>query len=770
VPAVDWRRTAKRVLTTEWIDGIPIGEKAALAAAGHDVHALGMTVIRSFLMHAMRDGFFHADMHQGNLFVDKAGTVVAVDFGIMGRLGPREQRFLAEILHGLITRDYRRAAEVHFWAGYVPPHHPVEVFAQALRAIGEPIHGKTASEISMADLLGQLFAYTDVFDMQTRPELILLQKSMVIVEGVARSLNPSLNMWVAAEPIAKDWVESNLSVMGRLKDAGDSAAILAQLAADLPVFADPRVRRVGGGEQRSDSVLAALAALLALGDPSDWVLVHDAARPCLQPGDLVIIAGRPSMGKTSLALNIGEHVALDTKMPVAVFSMEMGASQLALRMIGSVGRLDQHKLRTGRLAAEDWEKLSVALGRLSEAPILIDDTPALNAIEVRSRARRLAKTYGKLGLVIVDYLQLMQATTTSRDANRVQEVSEISRGLKALARELSVPVIALSQLSRQPEMRESKEPRLSDLRESGAIEQDADLMIFGWGGKSGPHREGHAGPTISPTIDEVVRESQQEVVRGHDAAGEEAAPHPGALEGVGVPHVREHVHEQAAVVAQQAPQQRQQRAPVAHVLEHLDRNDSVVAAGRLESVHVSRDHGDVREAASTRLRLDPRSLRGGVRHGSDAAAPVIRRHPQGERAPAAAEFENVLAVNEAGVLAGRREAAGLRVCERVRSLGPPGAGVLEVRSQGEFEEACRNLVVLLVREVRHGREIRRVHGRDEGFGRCCGALAVASRDLAQALFAETTDAGAHHGVRHESLLDPVDRKSRGLAHVFRSCV
>jgi ubiquinone biosynthesis protein len=236
VPAVDWRRTAKRVLTTEWIDGIPIGEKAALAAAGHDVHELGMTVIRSFLMHAMRDGFFHADMHQGNLFVDKAGTVVAVDFGIMGRLGPREQRFLAEILHGLITRDYRRAAEVHFWAGYVPPHHPVEVFAQALRAIGEPIHGKTASEISMADLLGQLFAYTDVFDMQTRPELILLQKSMVIVEGVARSLNPSLNMWVAAEPIAKDWVESHLSVMGRLKDAGDSAAILAKLAADLPVF------------------------------------------------------------------------------------------------------------------------------------------------------------------------------------------------------------------------------------------------------------------------------------------------------------------------------------------------------------------------------------------------------------------------------------------------------------------------------------------------------------------------------------------------------
>lgn len=266
VPTVDWRRTAKRVLTTEWIDGIPIGEKEALAAAGHDVHALGMTVIRSFLTHAMRDGFFHADMHQGNLFVDKSGTVVAVDFGIMGRLGPREKRFLAEILHGLITRDYRRAAEVHFWAGYVPPHHPVEVFAQALRAIGEPIHGRSASEISMADLLGQLFAYTDVFDMQTRPELILLQKSMVIVEGVSRSLNPSLNMWVAAEPIAKEWVESNLSVMGRLKDAGDSAAILAKLAADLPAFltsAERAVTALGamaeGGVRLDDASIERLA-------------------------------------------------------------------------------------------------------------------------------------------------------------------------------------------------------------------------------------------------------------------------------------------------------------------------------------------------------------------------------------------------------------------------------------------------------------------------------------------------------------------------------
>jgi ubiquinone biosynthesis protein len=182
----------------------------------------------------MRDGFFHADMHQGNLLVDGEGRVVAVDFGIMGRLGFKERRFLAEILHGLITRDYRRTAEVHFEAGYVPPQHPVEVFTQAMRAIGEPIHGRTASEISMADLLGQLFAYTEVFDMATRPELILLQKTMVVVEGVARSLDPELNLWTAAEPIAKEWVETNLGVAGRLREAGAGAETVGRVLGEVP--------------------------------------------------------------------------------------------------------------------------------------------------------------------------------------------------------------------------------------------------------------------------------------------------------------------------------------------------------------------------------------------------------------------------------------------------------------------------------------------------------------------------------------------------------
>jgi replicative DNA helicase len=197
----------------------------------------------------------------------------------------------------------------------------------------------------------------------------------------------------------------------------------------------------------------------------------------LQEGDLVVIAGRPSMGKTALALNIGEHIALTSKMPVAIFSMEMGATQLAMRLMGSVGRLDQHKIRTGRLSNDDWERLSGALGRLNDAPIHIDETPALNALELRARARRLSRQYGgKLGAIVVDYLQLMQAV--GEGENRATEISEISRSLKALAKELKVPVMALSQLNRSLEQRPNKRPVMSDLRESGAIEQDADVILF----------------------------------------------------------------------------------------------------------------------------------------------------------------------------------------------------------------------------------------------------------------------------------------------------
>ena len=196
----------------------------------------------------------------------------------------------------------------------------------------------------------------------------------------------------------------------------------------------------------------------------------------LQPGDLVIVAGRPSMGKTAFALNIAEHVALDGKLPVAIFSMEMAGTQLALRLLGSVGRLDQHKLRTGKLDDNDWPRLTNALGRLNDAPVFIDESAALTALELRARARRLHRQHRGLGLIVVDYLQLM--SSTSQGENRATEISEISRSLKALAKELSVPVVALSQLNRSLEQRPNKRPVMSDLRESGAIEQDADLILF----------------------------------------------------------------------------------------------------------------------------------------------------------------------------------------------------------------------------------------------------------------------------------------------------
>nr|WP_306396563.1 replicative DNA helicase [Massilia sp. REN29] len=196
----------------------------------------------------------------------------------------------------------------------------------------------------------------------------------------------------------------------------------------------------------------------------------------LQPGDLVIVAGRPSMGKTAFSVNIGENVAIEAGLPVAVFSMEMGGAQLAMRMLGSVGQLDQHRLRTGRLNDEDWPRLTHAIQKMNDAQLYIDETPALNPIEMRARARRLARQCGKLGLIIVDYLQLMQGSKPGD--NRASEISEISRSLKGLAKELQCPVIALSQLNRSLEQRPNKRPVMSDLRESGAIEQDADVIIF----------------------------------------------------------------------------------------------------------------------------------------------------------------------------------------------------------------------------------------------------------------------------------------------------
>jgi ubiquinone biosynthesis protein len=234
VPKVDWDRTTKEVLTLEWIDGIPLSDVNSLAHRGYDLQDLGRNVIQSFLRTAMRDGFFHADMHRGNLFVDPQGRLTAVDFGIMGRLGFKERRFLAEILYGFIKRDYRRVAEVHFEAGYVPRVHRVEDFAQALRAIGEPIHSRPADQISMAKLLTLLFEITALFDMKTRTELVLLQKTMVVTEGVARTLDPKLDVWTTAEPVAGEWITQNLGAIGKLQDAGRAASTLARFATNLP--------------------------------------------------------------------------------------------------------------------------------------------------------------------------------------------------------------------------------------------------------------------------------------------------------------------------------------------------------------------------------------------------------------------------------------------------------------------------------------------------------------------------------------------------------
>ena len=236
VPKVDWERTGRDVITMEWIDGIKMSDVEALKASGHDLDALADTLIQSFLRHTLRDGFFHADMHPGNLFVDPQGMIVAVDMGIVGRLGKKERRFLAEILYGFITRDYLRVAEVHFEAGYVPGHHNMESFAQAIRAIGEPIHGQPAETISMGRLLTLLFEVTELFDMETRPELVMLQKTMVVVEGVSRMLNPRFNMWKASEPVVGEWIKANLGpkrIVGDLRDGLKAAIKLAEAAPEI---------------------------------------------------------------------------------------------------------------------------------------------------------------------------------------------------------------------------------------------------------------------------------------------------------------------------------------------------------------------------------------------------------------------------------------------------------------------------------------------------------------------------------------------------------
>ncbi|WP_284165727.1 2-polyprenylphenol 6-hydroxylase [Frigidibacter sp. SD6-1] len=238
VPTPLWHLSSRRVMTLGWAEGIPLGDVAAIKTAGHDCQALAARVLQLFLSHALRDGFFHADMHQGNLKVAANGDLIAYDFGIMGQIDTYTRRVYAEILMGFIRRDYVRVAEVHFEAGYVPRDRDINEFARALRAVGEPIAGMDANQISMAHLLSYLFEVTERFGMQTRTELILLQRTMVVVEGVARSLDPHINIWDVARPVVEDYIRSNIGPQALFRDLIKTAQVLGRFGPKLPQIAE----------------------------------------------------------------------------------------------------------------------------------------------------------------------------------------------------------------------------------------------------------------------------------------------------------------------------------------------------------------------------------------------------------------------------------------------------------------------------------------------------------------------------------------------------
>lgn len=242
VPAIDWKRTSRRVMTLDWVEGIKLTDRDALAAAGHDLNYLARTLVQAFLRQAIAEGFFHADLHQGNLFVTPEGRIAAIDFGIMGRVNRQARLWLAEILHGLITGNYRRVAEIHFDAQYVPGHHSIDEFTTALRAVGEPIRGVPVKDISVGNMLDGLFAITREFDMPTQPHLLLLQKTMVMVEGVASTLDPEINMWDVSGPFVSEWLRDELgpeavaanAIQRGLKLLGDLPDLLRRIEAAYP--------------------------------------------------------------------------------------------------------------------------------------------------------------------------------------------------------------------------------------------------------------------------------------------------------------------------------------------------------------------------------------------------------------------------------------------------------------------------------------------------------------------------------------------------------
>ncbi len=249
VPSLNWELSARRVMTLDWAEGTPLGDQDRLAAEGHDLRAVAESVIQMFLRHALRDGYFHADMHQGNLKVAPNGDLIALDFGIMGRIDEYTRRTYAEILMGFIQKDYRKIAEVHFEAGYVPSNQDVDEFAQALRSVGEPIFGADASHISMARLLAHLFDVTERFGMETRIELILLQRTMVVVEGVSRTLHPELNMWDVAKPVVEKYIYDNVGPRALARDIMNTAKILARFGPKLPQLAESALTQLSEGDR-----------------------------------------------------------------------------------------------------------------------------------------------------------------------------------------------------------------------------------------------------------------------------------------------------------------------------------------------------------------------------------------------------------------------------------------------------------------------------------------------------------------------------------------
>lgn len=250
IPEVDWQRTARRVLTLERISGIPVDERDALIAAGHDPTAIVARAAEAFFNQVFRHGFFHADMHPGNLFVDETGRLVMVDFGIMGRLDRKTRSYLADMLIGFLSGDYRAVAEVHFRAGYVPPHKSLDAFMQACRAIGEPILNKPLHEISLARLLAQLFQVTESFEMETQPQLLLLQKSMLLAEGVGRKLNPEVNMWQLARPLIEAWIRETRSPETRLREAALGVAEAVDRLPELAAQARGVIAQLADGGLR----------------------------------------------------------------------------------------------------------------------------------------------------------------------------------------------------------------------------------------------------------------------------------------------------------------------------------------------------------------------------------------------------------------------------------------------------------------------------------------------------------------------------------------